>query len=71
MRVKVGDTWYSPNDIPIMLELSDQDKENISNMLPEAGCYSAYPDGIFSIEAEVLVWMEADKKLKKWRAENE
>jgi hypothetical protein len=71
MRVKIGETWYDPNNIPIMIELTDADKINIANMLPEAKRYSAYPDGVFESDQEALDWMEADKKLKEWKAYNE
>lgn len=71
MRVKIADTWYDPYDVPIMIELTDKDKSNIANMLPEATCYSAYPDGLFKSDQEVLDWMEADKKLREWKDTNE
>jgi len=44
MRVKVGDTWYDAEDTPIMVELTQTDKSNISNMKTDAFKYCSYPD---------------------------
>ena len=71
MRVKIGDVWYTPTEIPIMIELTDNDKTNITNMLPNAQRFSAYPQGYFKSDQECLDWMEADKKLREWSAINE
>jgi len=43
MRVKIGDKILNPNDEPIMIILSDQDKKNIADMPKEAHCYCEYP----------------------------
>ena len=43
MKVKIGDKIYDPNEVPIMLLLSQTDKENISCMNSEANKYCAYP----------------------------
>jgi hypothetical protein len=43
VKVKVNDTIYDANEVPIMLILSDQDKFNISHMDPKANRYAAYP----------------------------
>lgn len=44
MKVKIGDRIYDSNDEPIMLILSDIDKENIKNMHSDATKYCTYPD---------------------------
>lgn len=55
MKVKVGNTVYDCEYQPIMVILSEKDKENIANMLPEATKYCAYPDNISPQEIEK--WM--------------
>ncbi len=58
MKIKIGDKIFDPNDEPIMLILDKKDKENISNMLPEATKYCAFPDG-YDIDA-VKKFMKTD-----------
>ena len=45
MRVKVGDIVYDAGDEPVMVILSEMDKQNIANMHPEATKYCGYPEG--------------------------
>ena len=40
MKVKVGDEWFDSNDVPICLELSDIEKEQIGNMSPKDTKYA-------------------------------
>lgn len=40
MRFKVGNIWYGV--APLMIELTDADKENIRNMLPSATRYAVF-----------------------------
>ena len=42
MRVKVGATWYSSKDFPIMVQLSPYDKLAINNMAPDADRYATF-----------------------------
>lgn len=58
MKVKVGDKMYSGDEQPIMVILTDGDKRNITNMLPEATKYAEYPDTYD--QEEVLRWMEEE-----------
>jgi hypothetical protein len=44
MKVKVGDKIYDSEKEPIMVILSESDKENICNMLSEATKYCSFPD---------------------------
>ena len=60
MKVKIGDTTYDSNNQPIMLILSDRDKENIRKMDPEAMKYAEFPKGYTKEEAEE--WMKGPKK---------
>lgn len=55
MKIKIGNKIYDPNDEPVMLILDDQDKANITAMLPEATKYCAFPDSM-SVE-EIEDWM--------------
>ncbi len=43
MKVKIGDQVFDSNEQPILLILSDQDKENIASMAPEAHKYCSFP----------------------------
>ena len=45
MKIKIGEKVYDGNDVPVMVILSDDDKENIANMLPTATKYCSYPEG--------------------------
>lgn len=58
MRIKVGDVWYDGRDVPVMVELSKSDKENLGNMLPNATKYCDYPDR-YSFD-EIRKFMEVD-----------
>ena len=57
MRVKIGDTIYSAEKQPIAIELSDEDRINISVMLPGNRIYCVYPDGMSA--DEVLSFISA------------
>lgn len=56
MRVKVGDTIYNAKDEPVMVILSEMDKQNIANMLPEATKYCGYPEG--TDRGFIAEWMD-------------
>jgi len=63
MKVKVGDTVYDGEKEPVMVILTDQDKKNIANMLPECSKYCMYPDTDENLADD-------HKKIKEWmRAE--
>lgn len=46
MKVKIGETIYDGNEECIMLILNEQDKLNISNMLPNATKFCQFPDSM-------------------------
>jgi len=51
MKVKIGDKIYDSHDMPIMIILTNQAKENIKNMPEELLKYCEYPgNGCFSVE---------------------
>ena len=54
MKVRIKDTIYDDDKEPIMIILTDQDKKNIANMLPEKYKYISYPDEM------------AGEKIRKW-----
>jgi len=56
MKVKVGDTVYDGKCVPIMVILTDEDKRNIGNMLPECNRYVEFPEG--SPPDDIDQWME-------------
>jgi len=49
MRVKIGDKVYNSDDEPIMVMLSDQEKQLISDMPKHLHKFLVYPDSM-SIE---------------------
>lgn len=57
MKVKVGNMIYDGEYEPVMVILTDQDKENIKNMLPECASYCMYPSEKHSVE-EIRKWMK-------------
>jgi hypothetical protein len=56
MKVKIGDTVYDGEQVPVMVILTDADKRNIANMLPECSKYAAFPDTI--PQDEIERWMK-------------
>lgn len=56
MKVKIGNEIYDSSKEPIMLILTDIDKDLISRMHPKAFKYCAFPD----------TWQE--NEIKKWMA---
>ncbi len=63
MWVKVGKKVYSGDVEPVMVILSEKDKENIANMDPKATKYCEYPDSVPKEEIEkfmktVILWKE-------------
>ncbi len=57
MKVKVGNKIYDGEDAPVMVILSDADKRNIANMLPECTKYASFPYG--SNDDDMEKWMDA------------
>ena len=44
MRIKFWDgEWIDPEEIPIVVELTEQDKINIANMAEDATLYASFP----------------------------
>lgn len=62
MKVKISNIVADSDHEPVMVILSEQDKENISNMHPDSSKYCVYPD-----KEE---WTKDDhKKIKDWMKE--
>lgn len=58
MKVKVGDKIYSGNEQPVMVILTDADKENIASMHPKATRYTVFPVDLGWTEEEMIAWMK-------------
>lgn len=52
-RVKIQDIWY--DQLPMMVELTQADKDNITNMHPDATKYAIFDDN--SSKEDKLAWM--------------
>ena len=64
MKAKINDTIYNSEEQPIMVILSEKDKENIANMPKEKTKYCSYPDTPYFKEMQkerILVWMDIGK----------
>jgi hypothetical protein len=59
MKVKIGDVIYDGGVEPVMVILSDDDKENIRNMTPESKKYCHFPDTMTANEARI--WMKTEE----------
>lgn len=56
MKIKVRNKIYDGEEEPIMLILSNKDKENIMNMAIEATKYCEWPRELFT-KSEIDDWM--------------
>lgn len=56
MKVKVGNKIYDGELEPVMVILTQEDKENIATMDKEATKYCQYPEG--SDPNKILEWMK-------------
>ena len=56
MKVKVGNKIYDGVEERIMVILTDKDKENITNMHPEATRYASFDSNIYTKE-DTEEWM--------------
>ena len=59
MKIKVGGKIYDGDVEPIMVILTDKDKENITNMAPDAHKYAEFPDDMPA--EDVVEFMRTDK----------
>ena len=58
MKVKVGDTIYDSNEQPVMVILTEKDKQNIAMMASTATKFCSFPE---SWDArKVQEWMATD-----------
>jgi hypothetical protein len=63
MHVKIGDTLYDANVTPIMLVLSDVDREQIAAMPLGLHKFCVYPSDKFTAE-QIDAWMNAPETPK-------
>ena len=59
MKVKVGDEVYDGTEVPVMVILTDQDKERIRDMPPACTKYALFPVGEYPGDT-ALEWMQQD-----------
>ena len=59
MKVKIASKFYDTDKQPIMIILTQEDNDNISNMPVEATKYCVYPEG-FNQE-QIEQWMDIDE----------
>lgn len=61
MRVNINGTWYDSSVLPIQIEITDKDKENIAKMHEEAQNYISFPN--------TMTWGDAKDILKIGKTE--
>jgi len=59
MKVIVGNKVFDGNDVPVMVDLSDEDKANIGNMHADKRLYVAFPESF--PRGDVEAWANAYK----------
>ena len=57
MKVKVGKRVYDSQKLPIMLVMSPEEIDQITNMAPGARKYAQFPEG-FGDEKAMREWMQ-------------
>ena len=58
MKLKAGNKIYTTDDCPIMVVLTEKDKENIINMHPDATMYAEFNDNSLMTVDEKYEWMD-------------
>lgn len=58
MKIKVGNRWYSDQEEPILLLLTDNDRVNIARMGTGEKAYMTAPPDLFPSDAEVQAWIQ-------------
>jgi hypothetical protein len=56
MKVNINGIWYDAENMPIQIELSKSDKNNIANMQEDKFNYICFPDN--------MKWQEVENNLK-------
>ena len=63
MKVKIGNKYYDSKEQPIMVILSDKDKDNINNMFKNCCMYLTYPEDTNECKKEEIYnWMDFYEK---------
>jgi len=60
MRVKVGDRWYSSDEQPICIQVSEGEQRQIEDMdrsVATHGKYAVFPDADKTTAEEKLGWL--------------
>jgi hypothetical protein len=66
MRIKIANKWYTIEDRPLMVELTYEDKRNITNMDPEATKYCVWDTDLHA-SIEIEKWMHDEGKVVKYK----
>ena len=62
MKIMVGDKTFTQEDGPMVIHLTEQDRRNIANMVPDATCYMVFDQEKMTIEeARDYIKAAADK----------
>ena len=59
MKVKIGTHIFDSENEPIMVILSDKDKQNIRDMSPTDTKYACFPDNELWNPETMVAWMSA------------
>jgi len=68
MKVKIGDKIYNGEKEPVMVTLTEEEKEQINNMSPDNKGYCVYPDTKEWTEnnfAKIVKWMKTETEENK------
>ncbi len=65
MKFYINDEIVTTNTMPLVVVLTDKDKENISNMHPDCNVYCSYDPDIHNPDAVGKMMDEAKQKDKK------
>ena len=61
MKVKIGDTWYSSDETPILFQLNEAEQQHIADLnrsVAHHGKYAVFPESTNMTREEMLRWME-------------
>ena len=69
MKVKINDKIYDSNETPIMLILTDEEKEHIANMDMDDTKYCSFPQGMSP--TKIGKWMVGASEFRFFASEPE
>ncbi|MEC8917120.1 MAG: hypothetical protein VX796_05810 [Pseudomonadota bacterium] len=63
MRVKIGKQWFDSSEVPICVQLSEADQQNIAAIdrtVAPQGKYASFPDNTDMTSEQMREWMNED-----------